>query len=78
MLRIVVGALLLIFKLGLLLPVAVEANDNQSPATKRLFDAVWSNAMARVKASIIDGANVNATNRNGAPDGRAFAACAIQ
>jgi hypothetical protein len=39
--------------------------DPLSPATKRLFDAVWADDMARVKASIVDGANLEAINDDG-------------
>ena len=42
-----------------------NADENLSPATKRLFNAVWTGDMARVKASIVDGAVLDAIDENG-------------
>ncbi len=60
--RILVGAILLAS--GFLLSAGAMAAD-LSPATKRLFDAVWADDMVRVKASIVDGADLSATNEFG-------------
>ena len=42
-----------------------NADENLSPATKRLFNAVWTGDMARVKASIVDGAVLDAIDEDG-------------
>ncbi|MBM09110.1 MAG: hypothetical protein CMF69_05970, partial [Magnetovibrio sp.] len=65
MLRISVGALYLAFKIILILPFSLEAEGNFSSATKRLFEAVWANDMAGVRASIIGGADISASNESG-------------
>jgi hypothetical protein len=60
--RIRVGAMLLAG--GILLASGSMAAE-LSPATKRLFDAVWADDMTKVRASIVDGANLSATNEFG-------------
>lgn len=60
--RILVGAMLLAS--GFLISAGALAAD-LSPATKRLFDAVWADDLVRVKASIVDGADLSATNEFG-------------
>ena len=41
--------MLLVGGLGLALPMMANAEENLSPATKRLFNAVWTGDMVRVK-----------------------------
>ncbi len=60
--RKLIGAVLLV---GGMLFAAGAAAENLSPATKRLFDAVWADDIARVKASLVDGADLTATNEFG-------------
>jgi hypothetical protein len=60
-----IGALMMAGGLVLVSLTGAWAAENLSAATKRLFDAVWTDDMARVRASIIDGADLTAINEFG-------------
>ena len=60
-----IGALLVAGFLAVGHVTAAWSADPLSPATKRLFDAVWADDMAQVKASVVDGANLEAINEDG-------------
>jgi hypothetical protein len=63
--RNLIGALLVAGGLVLTSLSGAWAAENLSAATKRLFDAVWTDDMARVRASIIEGADLTAINEFG-------------
>ncbi len=65
MLRKRIGALLLAGGLAAAISQAAWSADPLSPATKRLFDAVWADDMGQVKASVVDGADLAAIDESG-------------